>query len=72
MLTVEDINLYYGASHILRDVIARRPDGRRSPACSGRNGVGKTSLLVPSCGLQPIARRHDHLGGRGHHRPAAA
>ncbi len=53
MLVAENLELYYGASHILRrvGVIAERG----AVTCVlGRNGVGKTSLLRALMGLQPI------------------
>ncbi|HEY7991738.1 MAG TPA: urea ABC transporter ATP-binding subunit UrtE [Stellaceae bacterium] len=53
MLAVEKIQLYYGASHILRDVSVTAEPG--SITCVlGRNGVGKTSLMRAVIGLQPI------------------
>lgn len=54
MLQIDQINLYYGASHALRNVtLAAKP---ASITCVlGRNGVGKTSLLRAIMGLQPVA-----------------
>jgi urea transport system ATP-binding protein len=53
MLAAENIQLYYGASHILRDVGVTAEPG--SITCvMGRNGVGKTSLMRALMGLQPI------------------
>ena len=53
MLSAENIELYYGASHILRDVSVVAEPG--SITCvMGRNGVGKTSLMRALMGLQPI------------------
>jgi urea transport system ATP-binding protein len=53
MLAAENIQLYYGASHILRDVSVTAEPG--SITCvMGRNGVGKTSLMRAVMGLQPI------------------
>ena len=55
MLAAENIDLYYGASHILREVSVVAEKG--SITCVlGRNGVGKTSLLLALVGLQPIRR----------------
>lgn len=54
MLTIADLNQYYGGSHVLRDVALTVPDG----ACTvllGRNGVGKTTLLRCLMGLLPIS-----------------
>ena len=53
MLAVEGVNLYYGASHALRDVSIGAEKGRIT-CVLGRNGVGKTSLLRAICGLTPI------------------
>jgi len=44
MLEVENLNQYYGGSHILRDVKLSVPDGKLT-VLLGRNGVGKTTLL---------------------------
>lgn len=54
MLTVQDIDLYYGASHALRGVSVEAEIGRIT-CVLGRNGVGKSSLLRAVMGLQPIA-----------------
>lgn len=53
MLNAEGINLYYGASHALRDVSLTAEAGRIT-CVLGRNGVGKTSLMRALVGLQPI------------------
>jgi urea transport system ATP-binding protein len=53
MLSVEAIDLYYGASHALRRVSLTAKKGEVT-CILGRNGVGKTSLLRAICGLQPI------------------
>ncbi len=50
MLRINDINVYYGESHILRDVDLSV--GRGQMVCLiGRNGVGKTTLLKSIMGL---------------------
>ena len=54
MLEVNKINLYYGASHALRNVTVVAKSGAVT-CVLGRNGVGKTSLLRAIIGLQPIA-----------------
>ena len=51
MLTVEGLNLHYGASHALRDVSLQAAVGEIT-CVLGRNGVGKTSLLRAVFGLQ--------------------
>ncbi len=53
MLTVKNINQYYGGSHILRDVGFEAQDGKVT-VLLGRNGVGKTTLLKSLMGLVPI------------------
>jgi len=53
LLSVDGLNLYYGGSHILRDMALRVPKG----ACvclMGRNGMGKTTLLKAIMGLIPV------------------
>jgi urea transport system ATP-binding protein len=50
MLRVANLNVYYGESHILRNVDLSVPVGQM--VCSiGRNGVGKTTLLKTIMGL---------------------
>jgi urea transport system ATP-binding protein len=53
MLAAENIDLYYGASHILRHVGIVAEKGTVT-CVLGRNGVGKTSLMRAIIGLQPI------------------
>jgi urea transport system ATP-binding protein len=53
MLSVKNINQYYGGSHILRDVSLQVPAGQIT-VLLGRNGVGKTTLLKCLMGLLPI------------------
>jgi urea transport system ATP-binding protein len=53
MLTVEAVDLYYGASHTLRRVSLEAKKGEVT-CILGRNGVGKTSLLRAIFGLNPI------------------
>ncbi|MBI5461039.1 MAG: urea ABC transporter ATP-binding subunit UrtE [Gammaproteobacteria bacterium] len=53
MLSVQQLNQFYGESHILWDLDLDVPQG----ACvclMGRNGVGKTTLLKSLMGLLPI------------------
>jgi len=57
MLTVEGIDLYYGASHALRRVSLTARKGEVT-CILGRNGVGKTSLLRAIVGLQPVRAGH--------------
>jgi urea transport system ATP-binding protein len=44
MLQINQVNQYYGGSHILRDVTFTVPAGELT-VMLGRNGVGKTTLL---------------------------
>ena len=62
MLSITNLNQYYGGSHILRNVAFDVPDGRCTTLL-GRNGVGKTTLLKCLMGLLPVRsgdiRLHD-------------
>src|SRR5580704_11693450 len=76
MLSVEAIDLYYGASHTLRRVSLTARRGEIT-CILGRNGVGKTSLLRAIFGLQPIRSGritwddHDLTRAPPHERPRA-
>ena len=59
MLRVSNLNVYYGESHILRNVDLSVPAGQMV-CLIGRNGVGKTTLLKTIMGLLP-ARTGDIL-----------
>ena len=63
VLTVQNVNLYYGAAQALRGVSLSAQIGRVF-CLLGRNGVGKTSLLRAICGLQPIASGTIQLDGQ--------
>ena len=52
MLSVSNLNQYYGGSHILRDLSFEVPMGKVTTLL-GRNGVGKTTLLKCLMGLVP-------------------
>ncbi len=54
MLTVSQLNQYYGGSHTLRDVSLNVQQGACT-ALLGRNGVGKSTLLKCLMGVLPIA-----------------
>ena len=62
MLKVENINQYYGSSHILRDVSLTAEPGKVT-VLLGRNGVGKTTLLKSLMGLVPIKSGAIQLDG---------
>ncbi len=53
MLSVQDIDLYYGASQALKAVALSAEKGKVT-CVMGRNGVGKTSLLKAIAGHQAI------------------
>ncbi len=57
MLTVEGIDLYYGASQALRRVNLTAKDNAIT-CVLGRNGVGKTSLLRTIVGQHPVRNGH--------------
>jgi urea transport system ATP-binding protein len=63
MLSVSNLNQYYGGSHILRDVSFDAPMGQVT-ALLGRNGVGKTTLLRCLMGLLPAAAGSIAFDGR--------
>ncbi len=52
-LNVENLNVYYGDGHIIRDVSFVLQD-HETLAVMGRNGMGKTTLLKALIGLLPV------------------
>jgi urea transport system ATP-binding protein len=63
MLKVEKLNVYYGESHILRDVEVEVRPGQ-VVCLMGRNGVGKTTLLKTITGRLPARSGKVSLGDR--------
>src|SRR6185437_2003567 len=63
MLTVSNVDLFYGAAQALRSVSLTAAVGRVT-CLLGRNGVGKTSLLRAIVGLHPITAGAISLGSR--------
>ncbi|MGE0658537.1 MAG: urea ABC transporter ATP-binding subunit UrtE [Reyranellaceae bacterium] len=55
MLSVQTVDLYYGAAQALRNVSLQAEIGEVT-CVLGRNGVGKTSLLRAIVGAQPVRR----------------
>jgi urea transport system ATP-binding protein len=53
VLTISDLNQYYGGSHTLRNIAFAVPSGAVT-AVLGRNGVGKSTLLKCLAGLLPV------------------
>ena len=62
MLEAQNIQQYYGGSHILRDVSLKTQVGQVT-VLLGRNGVGKTTLLKALMGLIPIRSGSIHFNG---------
>ncbi len=69
MLTVDNLNQYYGGSHILRNLSFTAEAGKVT-AILGRNGVGKSTLLKSLMGLLPA--KSGHIGFAGHDLTCAA
>jgi urea transport system ATP-binding protein len=63
MLKVEKLNVYYGESHILRDVEVEVRPGQ-VVCLMGRNGVGKTTLLKTITGRLSARSGKVSLGDR--------
>ena len=66
VLTVESIDLHYGAAQALRHVSVT-PSAGKITCVLGRNGVGKSSLLRAIVGHQPVSARQHPLRRPGHH-----
>jgi urea transport system ATP-binding protein len=62
MLRVEDVNQFYGGSHILRGVGFEARIGEVTVVL-GRNGVGKTTLLKSLMGVVPVKSGRIALDG---------
>ena len=58
MLKVENLNQYYGGSHILRGLSFEVEPGKVT-SLLGRNGVGKTTLMKCLMGL--VKSRSGHI-----------
>jgi urea transport system ATP-binding protein len=52
MLSISELNVFYGESHVLRDVSLKLESGEAT-AIVGRNGMGKTTLLKSVIGMVP-------------------
>jgi urea transport system ATP-binding protein len=64
VLAVNDLNVYYGESHILRNVDLTIPKGEMV-CLIGRNGVGKTTFLKTVIGL--LQQKSGTIQYRGRH-----
>ncbi|WP_018924556.1 ABC transporter ATP-binding protein [Salsuginibacillus kocurii] len=58
LLSVDNLNAYYGKAHILQDVSFNVNELERV-AILGRNGMGKSTLLKSILGLEKIRREGD-------------
>jgi len=63
VLSVEQLNVYYGESHVVRDISFRLGAGE-TIAVMGRNGMGKTTLFKALIGLLPVGAGRIILRGR--------
>ncbi len=66
LLTLDQVNQYYGGSHILRSVSLEAEVGQVT-VLLGRNGVGKTTLLKSLMGVVPIRSGEIMLEGKPIH-----
>jgi urea transport system ATP-binding protein len=62
LLKIQQVNQFYGGSHILRDVSLTVQMGKVTTLL-GRNGVGKTTLLKSLMGVVPIKNGDIALNG---------
>ena len=63
MLAIQNLNVFYGESHILHDLSFELTAGE-TIAVMGRNGMGKTTLLKSLIGMIPSRSGEIRLGGR--------
>src|SRR5258707_388855 len=63
MLEVQNLNVYYGDSHVIRNV-GFAVGERETLAIMGRNGMGKTTLLKSLVGLLPARSGNVALDGK--------
>ena len=61
MLSVEDIHVYYGSSHVLQGLSLEHAGGILG--IMGRNGAGKTTLARSVMGLVPVKSGRIVVGG---------
>lgn len=63
LLNVQNVNQYYGGSHILRD-ISFEIEANALTALLGRNGAGKTTLLRSLLGVVPVRNGTIYYAGK--------
>jgi branched-chain amino acid transport system ATP-binding protein len=61
LLEVQDLNVFYGKHHVVRNVSLRVNEGE-VVAIIGRNGAGKTTIARAISGLTAVAGGHVRLG----------
>jgi branched-chain amino acid transport system ATP-binding protein len=71
LLAVDGVTAGYGASVVLEDISLALDDGD-SLALLGRNGVGKSTLLVTLMGLTKVHRGTPRCRRTSARRPASA
>ena len=71
LLALDDVNTFYGKSHILKDV-SFDVHKHEILALLGRNGAGKSTLLKSLIGIAPPASGSIKLAGGEIARPALA
>ena len=62
MLQTTNLNIFYGDSHVVRDVSLSIPEGK-IVCLMGRNGVGKTTVMKTLMGLLPARGGRISFGG---------
>jgi urea transport system ATP-binding protein len=63
MLAIQNLNVFYGESHVLHDLSFELTAGE-TIAVMGRNGMGKTTLLKSLIGMIPSRSGEINLSGR--------
>ncbi|MHB0991802.1 MAG: urea ABC transporter ATP-binding subunit UrtE [Burkholderiales bacterium] len=63
MFNVENINVFYGDSHVIRNA-SLNLGTRQTIAIMGRNGMGKTTFLKSLIGLLPIRSGEIFMAGK--------
>jgi len=65
LLSLKNVDAYYGAAHILHGLDLHVNPGERV-ALIGRNGVGKTTVVNTILGLASLQNGHVAFGGKEH------